>query len=136
VIIAAEIILGDNPSADVRSAADVLDEVCRSRAFNVERLPAPTVVDNRLCIYLSTQDCGYNVESLLDKGVRRNAYARLDHTQYLIRSWRGQARLHIALAARSGPALCAAAKWLARRIGDQADFSDLDLQGPDDGAGR
>ena len=64
------------------------------------------------------------------------AYARLDHTQYLIRSWRGQARLHIALAARSGPALCAAAEWLARRMADQANFTDLDMQGPDDGPGR
>ena len=136
MIVAVEIIFGDNPSADVRSAADVLDEVCQSRAFPVERLPAPTQADNRLCIYLATSDGGYNVEGLLDHGVRRNAYARLNHTQYLIRSWRGQARLHIALAARSGPALCAAAEWLARRIADQANFTDLDMQGPDDGPGR
>ncbi len=136
MIIAAEIIFGDNPSADVQSAADVLDEACRSRAFRVERLPAPTQADNRLCIYLASSDGGYKVENLLDHGVRRGAYARLDHTQYLIRSWRAQARLHIALAARSGPALCAAAKWLARRIGDQANFTDLDMQGPDDGASR
>jgi len=136
VIVAAEIIFGDNPSSDVRSAADVLDEACRSRAFGVERLPAPTQADNRLCIYLATSDGGYKVENLLDHGVRRNAYARLDHTQYLIRSWRGPARLHIALAARSDPALCAAAEWLARRIADQGDFTDLDMQGPDHGPGR
>ncbi|NIA21542.1 MAG: hypothetical protein GWP05_06155 [Anaerolineaceae bacterium] len=136
MIVAAEIILGDAPSTDVESAADVLDEACRSRVFRVERLAAPTQADNRLCIYLSTADGGYDVEKLLDHGVRRNAYARLDYTQYLIRSWRGQARLHIALAARSGPALCAAARWLARRIADRASFTNLDLQGPRDEAAR
>jgi len=130
VIVAAEIVIGPQPTADVQSAADLLVEACRSRGFPVHRLSDPTPIDNRLCLYLSTPDTGYPVETLLDHGVRRDAFARLTRTQYLVRSWRGQARLHLALAARSGEALKAAARLVADRIAAQEDFTHLDLQGP------
>lgn len=130
MIVAVEIIVGPNPEPEVEAAADVLAEACRVREFPAHRLSGPTTVDNRLCVYLSTLTSGYAVEDLLDLGVRRDAFARLDHTQYLVRSWRGQARLHVALAARAGPALVAAAEFLAARIVGKDDFSHLDTQGP------
>ena len=130
MIIAVEILVGPQPTPEVARAAQVLDEACRSRGFPVERLAAPAGIDNRLCLYLTTPDGGYPVAELLDLGVRRNAFARLDHTQYLVRSWRGQARLHVAMAARSGEALIEAARFVADRIAGTRDFSRLDMQGP------
>jgi hypothetical protein len=130
VIVAAEIVVGPQPTAEVLSAADMLAEACRGRGFPVHRLAAPTAGDNRLCLYLSTADAGYPVAGLLDHGVRRDAFARLTHTQYLVRSWRGEARLHIALAARTGEGLKAAARLVAARIAGKEDFTHLDVQGP------
>lgn len=130
MIVAAEIIMGTTPTAEVETAADLLDEACRHRGFPVHRLAEPSQVDNRLCLYLSTHEDGYPVATLLNRGVRRNAFARLDQTQYLVRSWRGQARLHVALAARSGRALVEAARFLASRISGKEEFTNLDLQGP------
>jgi hypothetical protein len=129
VIVAVEIIVGQEPDADITAAADALSAACQERQFPVQRLAEPTRNDNRLCLYLSTLEGGYPVETLLDRGVRRDAFARLTHTQYLIRSWRGEARLHIALAARTPAALQAAARALADRIAVKQDFTHLDLQG-------
>ena len=130
MIVAAEIVVGEEPSSEVLSAAEVLVEACQARGFPVHRLAAPTPSDNRLCLYLSTTAAGYPVEGLLDHGVRRDAFARLTPMQYLVRSWRGQARLHIALAARTGQGLQAAARLVAARIAGKEDFTHLDLQGP------
>ena len=130
MIIAVEIIVGRHPEPQIEQAADVLTEACQHRGFPVHRLDEPTGIDNRLCLYLSTSDGGHPVTDLLDRGVRRNAFARLDQTQYLVRSWRARARLHIAMAARSGAALVSAAKLVAERIAAMQDFSQLDVQGP------
>ena len=108
----------------------MLTDACRERGFPVHRLAEPTSIDNRLCLYLSTSDGGHPVADLLDRGVRRNGFARLDHTQYLVRSWRARARLHIALAAKSASALVSAARLVAERIAGMQDFSQLDVQGP------
>ncbi len=130
MIVAAEIVVGPLPNFDVQSAADLLAEACHSRGFPVHCLPDPTTLDNRLCLYLSTADAGFPVEVLLDHGVRRDAFARLTRSQFLVRSWRGEARLHLALAARSSEGLKAAARLVATRIAAQQDFTHLDLQGP------
>ena len=125
-----EIVVGREPSPEIESAAEILAGACASRGFPVHRVAEPTDIDNRLCLYLSGLDSGYDVERLLDVGVRRNAFARLDQTQYLVRSWRGQARLHIALAGRNGGVLAGAARLVASRIAGKEEFSELDLQGP------
>jgi hypothetical protein len=130
MIVAVEIIVGSELSPGVARAADVLAEACAARGFSVKHLAEPGRQDNRLCLYLSTADAGYDVTRLLDVGVRRDAFARLGHAQYLVRSWRGDARLHVAMAARTELALVEAARWVADRIIGQDDFSHLDLQGP------
>jgi hypothetical protein len=130
MIVAVEIIVGAAPRPEIARAADILEEACRARGFPVHRRAEPADVDNRLCLYLSTVEAGYDVERLLDIGVRRDAFARLGQSQFLVRSWRGQARLHIAMAARSEKALVEAAHLVARRLVAKDDFSHLDLQGP------
>ena len=130
VIIAVEIIVGSRSDPRVEEAAEVLADACRQRGFPVHRLAEPTSIDNRLCLYLSTSDAGHPVADLLDVGVRRNAFARLDQTQYLVRSWRARARLHIAMAARTPAALLGAARFVAERIAAMQDFTRLDVQGP------
>ena len=130
MIVAVEIVVGDQPPADILAAAEALEAACRSRGFAVQRLAAPTTLDNRLCLYLATAQGGYPLDALLDRGVRRDAFVRLDHTQFLVRSWLAAARRHIALAAKSGPALLNAARLVATRIAAQQDFSHLDIQGP------
>ena len=130
MIVGAEIVVGRSPSREVAAAADVIERACKERGFAVHRLAEATRIDNRLCLYLSTVEDGHPLEDLLDRGVRRNAFARLDQTQYLVRSWRAGARLQVALAARSGAALVEAARFVAERIAGKQDFSHLDVQGP------
>ena len=130
MIIAVEIIVGSRPDPQILEAAEILADACGQRGFPVHRLAEPTDTDNRLCLYLSTSQAGHPVADLLDVGVRRNAFARLDQTQYLVRSWRARARLHIAMAARTPAALLKAARFLAERIATMQDFTQLDVQGP------
>lgn len=130
MIVAVEIIAGRQPTPEIVRAVDLLAAACAERSFPVHRLAEPARVDNRLCLYLATADSGYDIERLLDVGVRRDAFARLGHAQYLVRSWRAEARLHVAMAARTEAALLEAARLVAERMVRKDDFSHLDLQGP------
>jgi len=130
MIVGVEIITGRSSSPEVDSAAGFLEDACLRRGFPVRRLPEPTAIDNRLCLYLATSQEGYPLEELLDRGVRRDTFARLGKGHYLVRSWLSRARLHIALASRNGAGLMAAARFVAERIAEKQDFSHLDVQGP------